>query len=137
MQDWEPQTPDFQATVPGQHPAVPDAQAGFENMAVHESVEPAAQSRVELTLGAWIELLLEGRWLRAQLTWISPHNTLFMFTSDGKRSHSMTSRMLQQLLAADRLRVISQEGLLESALDSVARTAMRNSVDIDPASRHA
>ena len=42
----------------------------------------------------------------------------------------MTPRMLQQLLAADRLRIISDQGLLEGALDSVARMAMRNSVDI-------
>ena len=77
-----------------------------------------------------MELLSDNRWVRAQLTWISPHNTLFMFTSDGGRSHSMTTRMLQQLLSAGRLQIISDQGLLDGALDGVARTAMRNSVDI-------
>ena len=99
-------------------------------MASDKAVGVSPEGRVELLLGAWVELFSEGRWLRAQLTWISPHNTLFMFTSDGRRSHSMTSRMLQQLLCADRIKIISDQGLLEGALDSVVRTAMRNSVDI-------
>ncbi|TAG35865.1 MAG: DUF1631 family protein [Polaromonas sp.] len=131
MEDWKPDdSTDFQATVPGQPLLVPDAQSGREGVASDEAAASSPDSGVELLLGAWVELLSEGRWLRAQLTWISPHNTLFMFTSGGRRSHSMTSRMLQQLLAADRLRVISDQGLLEGALDSVARMAMRNSVDI-------
>ena len=131
MEDWKPDdATDFQATVPGQQPAVPDAQSGPQGLASDDAALLSPESSVDLLLGAWVELLSEGRWLRAQLTWISPHNTLFMFTSGGRRSHSMTSRMLQQLLAADRLRIISDQGLLEGALDSVARMAMRNSVDI-------
>ena len=130
MEDWKPDATDFQPTVPGQQPLVPNAQGGREDVANNEAAALLPESSVELLLGAWVDLLSEGRWLRAQLTWISPHNTLFMFTSGGRRSHSMTSRMLQQLLAADRLRIISDQGLLEGALDSVARMAMRNSVDI-------
>ncbi len=87
----------------------------------------AGQS-VELALGAWVELLASKHWLRAQLTWISPHNTLFMFTSEGGRGHSMTSRVLQQRMSAGQVKVISARGVLEGALDNVARTAMRNSI---------
>ena len=133
MEDWKTDVTDFQTTVPGEPPQilkVQDVQASRESTVTKEAAEQSPEGRVELLLGAWVELLSEGRWLRAQLTWISPHNTLFMFTSGGRRSHSMTSRILQQLLAADRLRVISDQGVLEGALDSVARTAMRNSVDI-------
>ena len=130
MEDWKPDATGFQPTVPGQQLPVSEAQGGREGVANNEAALLSPESSVELLLGAWVELLSEGRWLRAQLTWISPHNTLFMFTSGGRRSHSMTSRMLQQLLAADRLRIISDQGLLEGALDSVARMAMRNSVDI-------
>lgn len=78
--------------------------------------------------GMWVELLQEGQWLRAQLVWISPHSTLFMLSSEGGRSHSMTARMWQQLISTDRLRLICEAGPLSGALDGVARAAMRNSV---------
>ena len=130
MEDWKADTTDFQATAPFQHPPMLDAQAGLGGMTTDEAAPLPSDSRVELLLGAWVELLSDGQWLRAQLTWISPHNTLFMFTSGGRQSHSMTSRMLQQLLASNRLKVFSDQGVLDGALDSVARTAMRNSVDI-------
>ena len=84
---------------------------------------------VEMRLGAWVELLHDTQWLRAQLTWISPYNTLYMFTSEGGRTHSMTGPLLQYLLLQDLVKVISLQGVLTGALDSVARTAMRNSVD--------
>ena len=85
---------------------------------------------VDLKLGAWVELLAGSKWLRAQLTWISPHNTLFMFSSDGGRSHSMTAQIFQQLVVQQRIKFISQQGVLDGALDGVARTAMRNSVTV-------
>ena len=68
------------------------------------------------------------QWLRAQLTWISPRSTLFMFTSEGGRKHSMTSHVLRHLLKLNLVKVISQQGVFEGALYSVARTAMQNSV---------
>ena len=83
---------------------------------------------VELQLGAWVELFSEDKWLRAQLTWISPSNTLFLFTSEGGRTHSMTGPLLQYLLLQDLVKIISQQGVLDGALDTVARTAMHNSV---------
>ena len=92
---------------------------------------PASVQSAELQLGAWIELLVDTRWLRAQLTWVSPRNTLFMFTSDGGRKHSMTVRILHHLIEKNFVKVISQQGALDSALDKVAQTAMRNSVASD------
>jgi hypothetical protein len=83
---------------------------------------------IELNLGDWVDMLVDMQWLRAQLTWVSPHNTLFMFTSEGGRKHSMTSRVLRHLLELNLVKVVSQQGVLDGALDSVARTAMRNSV---------
>ena len=83
---------------------------------------------VALQLGDWIEMMVDMRWLRAQLTWVSPHHTLFMFTSEGGRKHSMTARILQHFLKIELVKVISQQGVLDGALDGVARTALRNSV---------
>ena len=134
MDDWVADTPMIESAIPPQPGEGIDEQTRHEEtyreVPAETSAEPASADTAELLLGAWVELLSDSRWLRAQLTWISPHNTLFMFTSDGGRSHSMTSRMLQQLLGAGRVRVISDQGLLEGALDSVARAAVRNSVDI-------
>ena len=92
------------------------------------ATEVPRSASVELRLGAWVELFSEDKWLRAQLTWISPYNTLFMFTSDGGRTHSMTGPLLQYLLLQDLVKIISQQGVLDGALDTVARTAMHNSV---------
>lgn len=95
--------------------------------AAASAAHPASES-VALRLGAWVELFADDKWLRAQLTWVSPYNTLFMFTSEGGRSHSMTSRLLQNLLLQELVKVINQQGVVDGALDTVARTAMRNSV---------
>ncbi len=84
---------------------------------------------VELRLGDWVELLQDTAWVRARLTWISPYHTLYMFTSEGGRTHSMTGPLLQYLLLQELVKVVSQQGVVDRALDTVARTAMRNSVD--------
>ena len=102
------------------------------NLLETEGSAPVApdQSNVktELDLGDWIDVLVDMQWLRAELTWVSPLGTLFMFTSEGGRKHSMTSRMLLSLLNLGLVKVVSQQGVVEGALDSVARTAMQNSM---------
>nr|WP_177219044.1 DUF1631 family protein [Polaromonas sp. OV174] len=116
---------------------VAQSQSSFEStqLQLHEDADPipaappAADASPALQLGDWVELLVDMQWLRAQLTWVSPYNTLYMFTSKGGRQHSMTSGVLQQLLVMQLVKVISQQGVLEGALDGVARTAMRNSLE--------
>jgi len=103
-------------------------QSDDDDASVAEVVQAEFAEGVNLRLGAWVELLVDLQWLRAQLTWVSPYDTLYMFTSEGGRKHSMTSRILQHMLALGLVKVVSQQGVLEGALDSVARAAMRNSV---------
>ena len=129
MDDFEANNPSFAATAPLTQAQLLNEPVNQAPVVSDKPAEASSRSSLKLLLGAWLELLSESRWVRAQLTWISPHNTLFMFTSDGGRSHSMTSRMLQQLITTGRIRIISEQGLLEGALDSVARTAMRNSME--------
>ncbi|MDB5744406.1 MAG: hypothetical protein JWR68_2721 [Polaromonas sp.] len=119
MEDWD--TP----SMPGVRgdPAQPQADAMPAKPA-----SPALASGSEFNLGDWVDLFVDMQWLRAQLTWISPHDTMYMFTSEGGRKHSMTSRVLHHLLKLDMVKIISQKGVVDGALDSVARTAMRNSV---------
>ena len=82
-----------------------------------------------MPIGAWLELQVNGRWTRTQLTWASPHGTLFLFTSAFGTTQSMTRRLRDKLFTAGNLRLISGQTLVDGALDAVAKTAMRNSVD--------
>jgi hypothetical protein len=98
------------------------------------AVQPEAEVDVnivldELPLGSWIELFSNEQWVRTQLTWASPHGTLFLFTSAFGTSQSMTRRSRDKLLAAGHLRLVSGQPVVDGALDAVAQIAMRNSVD--------
>ena len=82
----------------------------------------------ELPLGSWIEMMSSGQWVRTQLTWASPHGTLFLFTTSIGATQSMTRRSRDRLIAAGQLRMISGQPIVEGALDAVAQLALRNSV---------
>lgn len=82
-----------------------------------------------LPLGSWIELLNNGQWVRTQLTWASPHGTLFLFTSAIGSSQSMTRRTRDKLLEAGTLRIVLGTPMVDGALNAVAQIALRNSVD--------
>jgi len=86
----------------------------------------------ELRVGTWVEILIKGEWVRAQLTWCSPHATLFMFTSVGGTAHSMSRRTLDKLRGTDSLRVVADRPVVDEALDHVAQAALKNSVGPKP-----
>lgn len=90
-------------------------------------VEPADH----LALGSWVELQKDQQWLRAQLTWISPQGSLFMFTAVDGAPFSMTLRTLNELLDADKIRVVARADLVTSALDAVAEAALQNTIDLN------
>src|SRR4030095_9204794 len=58
--------------------------------------EGGAGRAEDLRVGAWVEIRIKGEWVRAQLTWCSPHATLFMFTSVAGTAHSMSRRTLDR-----------------------------------------
>jgi Protein of unknown function (DUF1631) len=96
------------------------------------SAAPAAAHAghaMPLHTGSWVELMLEGKWTRVQLTWASPHRTLFMFTSRGGQAHSMSQRTMERLRTQGQMRVISDGHVVEHALDAVAEMALRNSLE--------
>ena len=83
--------------------------------------------RVEsLASGAWVDLKLDGEWLRVQLTWASPQRTLFMFISSKGNAHSMTRNTLEKMKVAGRVRLVSDSRLIDKALDAVAQMALDN-----------
>jgi len=91
-----------------------------------DTTEPALSA---VALGSWIELWVNGQWVRTQLTWASPHGTLFLFTSAQGATQSMTRRSGDKLVAAGHLRVISSRPVVDGALNAVAQMALRNSVN--------
>ena len=83
----------------------------------------------EMGVGTWVNLQIEGKWERTQLSWIGSHGNLFLFTNAYGHTQSMTRRLLDKLIARGTLRVISGQTVVAGALDAVAQTALRNSVD--------
>ncbi len=85
-----------------------------------------ACSAQSLVTGCWVDLALGGQWVRAQLTWASPHGTLFMFISGSGMAHSMSLRTMDRLRGMGLIRLVSDGRVLDNALDAVAQTALRN-----------
>ncbi|MCZ8253148.1 MAG: DUF1631 family protein [Hylemonella sp.] len=85
-----------------------------------------AWNAADLAIGCWVELQLKGEWVRAQLTWASPHRTLFMFISGKGLAHSMSRRTMEQLRTRGLMRVVSERHMVDNALDAVAQAALLN-----------
>ena len=60
-------------------------------------------SAAQWVLGTWVELRSERQQLRTQLTWVSPQQSLFLFTAEDGSTQSMTRRMRDKLLAQGQL----------------------------------
>ena len=93
--------------------------------------ESSPWSVADLAIGSWVELRLEGEWVRAQLTWSSPHLTLFMFVSGRGLAHSMSRRTMDRRRSQGLIRVVSDGNVVGSALDAVAQTALLNNPQRD------
>lgn len=93
-----------------------------------EVIELGGGPEPELRIGTWVELRVQGQWVRAQLTWCSPHATLFMFTSISGSAHSMSRRTLDKLRGNEQLRVVADRPVVDEALDQVAQRALKNSL---------
>lgn len=92
--------------------------------------EADARPAGPLPVGTWVDLREDDQDLRCQLTWASPHGTMFLFNSANGRSISLTLRGLERLQQLGRLRVVADHGLVDDALDAVARQALRNSREV-------
>lgn len=111
-------------------PELPPPEAPEASLAPVETFSNAVDVDLDaLPLGSWVELLVNGHWVRTQLTWASPHGTLFLFTSALGTPQSMTRRSRDKLAQAGQLRVVTGQTVVDGALDAVAQIAMRNSVD--------
>ncbi len=91
------------------------------------AVDPTALP--PLAVGTWANLLVAGQWERTQLSWIGSQGNLFLFTSASGRTQSMTLRLLDRLFQQGALQVLTEQSVVDGALDAVAQAAMRNSVE--------
>ena len=88
---------------------MPDA----TDAATNDSV-PARRSDMPWALN---ELLVDGQWVRTQLTWASPYKTPFLLTTGAGTTQSMTRRSRDRFLAAGQLRVVSDRLVVDRALE--------------------
>lgn len=91
-------TQPFVETAPASRPAPSIAALRFDGF--------------ELGLGAWVDMTLNSRQVRAQLTWISLYQTLCIFTSADGATHPMAEPLLHYLLLQGEIKIISPEGVL-------------------------
>ena len=106
-----------------------DTTAEVEESEVPDPIAQEAWSAHTLITGSWVDLALGGQWVRAQLTWASPHKTLFMFISAGGMAHSMSRRTMDRLRGLSLIRLISDGRVVDHALDAVAQAALRNDLE--------
>ena len=112
---------------------VDSAEIGIESMAddlpesqpnavdVDLSAPPSIDD--QFVVGAWVDLVSNGKVMRTQLTWASPHKTLFLFTAADNSTQSMTRRMRDKLAAEGLLRVMSGKHVVDRAIDAMASSA--------------
>ena len=105
---------------------LPEDLSELPGQAAEDLSEPVGAA--ELRTGTWLELMVNGSWLRVQLTWASPHATLFMFTSLAGSAHSMSRRTLERLRAQGMMKVVADRTVVDDAFDQVANAALKNSL---------
>ncbi|MEO7105634.1 MAG: DUF1631 family protein [Rhodoferax sp.] len=120
---------DDEATDSGYLLGVPERLPEVEESEVPDPIAQMAWSAQSLITGSWVDLALGGVWVRAQLTWASPHKTLFMFISSGGMAHSMSRRTMDRLRGLGLIRLVSDGRVIDHALDAVAQAALRSDVD--------
>ena len=106
---------------------LPDEAPQIPNEAAEKLPEPVGAA--DIRTGTWVELMVNGNWLRVQLTWASPHATLFMFTSLAGTAHSMSRRTLERLRGQGLMKLVAERNVVDDAFDQVAKAALRNSFD--------
>lgn len=111
--------------TPADMPPTPDFAQTQRLSSDWQELSPMAPA--VLRVGAWIDLQENGQTQRCQLTWASPHGSIFLFTAPQGRSVSLSRSGLDRLQRAGLLRVVAEHGVVDDALDSVARQARDNS----------
>lgn len=90
-----------------------------------QAVMDAPDPYADFKIGVWVELVTNGRVVRTQLTWTSPHSTLFLFTAQDASTQSMTRRMRDKLASEGLLRIAPAPVVTTRSADLVASEPVR------------
>ena len=93
-----------------------------------QALMQAPDPYADFKIGVWVELVTNGRVVRTQLTWTSPHGTLFLFTAPDASTQSMTRRMRDKLASEGMLRVapVQVQAVTTRSADLTAASAARS-----------
>jgi hypothetical protein len=97
----------------------------LEDSAPSASPEPE-EDEDPFYIGAWVDLVTNGKVVRTQLTWASPHNTLFLFTGADGSTQSMTRRMRDKLAAEGLLRILPRQHVVDRAIGAMASSSRKS-----------
>lgn len=109
----------FEDTLPTQPQALEASTLAPDTLVASDEVTEtqAAQGTPDevldgLSTGDWVDLYSHREWLRAELVWVNPKRTLFMFVSQGGQTHSMTRRICLRLVQDRLLRPVGVPGAI-------------------------
>ena len=109
----------------GQLPTVP--------VQLYESTfaETAVKSWFDgLTVGSWFHLFVKGEWLTAQVAWVSESDQFFLFIGQNADERvSLTRGAIEQLLANGLITSLSENGVVQRALDTLMSTLLDGAED--------
>ncbi len=93
---------------------------------------PSEAEASAIPLGAWVDFTHDGRFMRAQLVWVSAEGTMFMFTTATGRNQSMTRTSLDRLIQQGGVKIVqSLSGLnevFEQAMDAAEQLVLRDTL---------
>ena len=118
----EPEEPAPVESQSGEPSVLPETEVDVDLATVPGEPAPPAAATIddEFTVGSWVDLVSAGKVMRTQLTWASPHKTLFLFTAADGSTQSMTRRMRDKLAAEGSLRVLSNQHVVDRAIGAMA-----------------
>ncbi len=122
--------PALETSEADMEPQLPSSSAEAVDVNLEDAVpEASLQAAVDedpFYIGAWVDLVTNGKVVRTQLTWASPHNTLFLFTGADGSTQSMTRRMRDKLAAEGLLRVLPRQHVVDRAIGAMASSSRQN-----------
>ena len=100
----------------------PDSRAGLRERRARPRKSEDAPRQItgarELRVGDWVDLQLGGNWVRAEMTWVSPNRSLFMFVSGAGLAHAMSRRTMDRLQSHGRLNLGAAPEKVDVVLDT-------------------